>query len=248
MTAALPIVVSVRPGDQALLTGYPRRCPDAAPAQRPLFRDLLGDAFALLPRPVRDLHDAVGTVVAVGRCSVVRGQGLLAYAVGALFAFPPEGEAMPVTVTIERTPTGERWRRNFAGWTIATRLALGRGSAAGMLIERFGPVAFGLEVPGGPEGVFLAARRWWLCGVPMPRALCPLVAACEVARDGRFFFDVDIRLPWLGRLIHYRGALVRVHAETAPAAHAATGRLGDLLRHLRRQASAAAKAARSTAA
>ena len=50
-------------------------------------------------------------------------------------------------------------------------------------------------------------REWRAFGMPMPRALAPNGAAFQSAENGRFHFDVEIRLRLIGRLVHYRGWL-----------------------------------------
>ena len=44
-------------------------------------------------------------------------------------------------------------------------------------------------------------------GLSLPRALCGTVLSRSGARDGRYAFDIDARLPWIGRLVAYRGWL-----------------------------------------
>ena len=53
----------------------------------------------------------------------------------------------------------------------------------------------------------LLMRGMRCCGVPLPRALWPQIAATETERDGVFCFDVEIGLPGIGRLVRYRGWL-----------------------------------------
>ena len=51
---------------------------------------------------------------------------------------------------------------------------------------------------------------WRLGPLPLPRALGPsTVAHEEIDAGGRFVFDVEIRLPVVGRIAHYRGWLAR---------------------------------------
>jgi len=53
----------------------------------------------------------------------------------------------------------------------------------------------------------LVPRRWSLCGLAMPRFLLPGGSAVERGADGRFAFDVEIRLPFAGLVVAYRGTL-----------------------------------------
>ena len=64
-----------------------------------------------------------------------------------------------------------------------------------------------------PDGDRLVYRveGWRLGPVPLPRTLAPSTRAHEeVDAEGRFVFDVEISAPLIGRLVRYRGWLVRI--------------------------------------
>jgi len=87
---------------------------------------------------------------------------------------------------------------------------LSRPREGGRIQERFGPLTMDLRLT--PEGDRLVYRveGWRLGQVPLPRALAPSTSAHEeVDAEGRFVFDVEISLPLIGRLVRYRGWLVR---------------------------------------
>ena len=65
------------------------------PADAPLYRRLLGDAWTALPEPVRAMHELTGTLIASGRATVERGAGLLARLVAAVMGFPRAGRDCP---------------------------------------------------------------------------------------------------------------------------------------------------------
>ncbi len=46
-------------------------------------------------------------------------------------------------------------------------------------------------------------------GIPLPRWLAPSGEVYESAEDGRFNFNVEIAHRFIGRLVRYRGWLVR---------------------------------------
>jgi len=54
----------------------------------------------------------------------------------------------------------------------------------------------------------LVVRRWSLFGIPMPLALAPRGNSYEFAEGGRFHFHVEIRHPFTGLIVGYRGWLV----------------------------------------
>ena len=76
--------------------------------------------------------------------------------------------------------------------------------------ERFGLLTMDLRL--APEGERLIYRvdGWRLGPMPLPRALAPSTRAHEeVDAAGRFVFDVEISAPLIGRLVRYRGWLIR---------------------------------------
>jgi hypothetical protein len=180
---------------------------DAAPKDGPLYRRLLGEAWALLPPPLQRLHDLVGAFAAAGIATVERGTNPLARVIAAIMGFPPAGRDIPVRVSFRAEQGGELWRRDFAGRRFASRQAAGRGRHERLLIERFGPLAFRFALAVEGDRLRLVPRGWSAFGLPLPRWAAPSGDAYEFAAAGRFHFHVEIRLPLIGRIVHYRGWL-----------------------------------------
>jgi hypothetical protein len=107
-----------------------RDTPDPA---LPLYRRLLGDAYAALPAPIRAMHDLTDTLAVAGRASVERGTNPLARMIAAAVGFPPAGQDMPVTVEFTLRDGREVWRRDFAGRTFASTQEEGRGRSDRLL-------------------------------------------------------------------------------------------------------------------
>ena len=85
---------------------------------------------------------------------------------------------------------------------------IGLRRPAGWIVERFGPFAFDLRVPVTEGRLELVMAGMRFVGVPLPRFCWPLIRAAETEDEqGRFRFDVEIGLPWIGRLVRYRGLL-----------------------------------------
>jgi hypothetical protein len=181
---------------------------DAMPADAPLYRRLLGEAWTALPGPVRAMHELTGTLIASGLATVERGTGPLSRVVAAVMGFPAAGTAVPVRVDFHREGGREVWRRNFAGKAFFSTQEEGRGRFERLLCERFGPFAFGLALVRDGDKLRLVVRRWSVFGVPLPLALAPRGEAFESADDGRFNFHVEIGLPLVGLIVRYRGWLV----------------------------------------
>lgn len=184
----------------------------AAPFQR-----LLGRAWHELPECVRALHAREGAHAWEGVASVERGRGLLARIAAALFRFPRAAAAVPLRVEI--APRGERkvWRRRFAGRSFTSVLGEGRGRCERLMVERFGPLAFGVALVCDGGTLRYVVRRWSAFGLPLPRAWAPGGAAREFDDRGRFGFDVEIRHALSGLIVRYKGWLMPAGAKDAEA-------------------------------
>lgn len=182
-------------------------------ATLPLYRRLLGTAFDKLPKPIRDMHETGPGMTARGEADVERGTGLLARGIGWLFGFPGAGQGVPLSVRFDVDGDSEVWTRTFGDRSFSSRQEEGRGRMERLLVERFGPFAFGLALVTTGDGATgggrlrLVVRRWSVLGLPLPRRFAPYGEAFEAAEDGKFVFDVDIRLPLVGRIVRYRGML-----------------------------------------
>jgi uncharacterized protein DUF4166/saccharopine dehydrogenase-like protein len=174
--------------------------------RQPLYRRLLGAAWATLPAPLQVMHSLGDRIVAEGRATVERGNGLLARLIAALFGFPRAGRDVPVRVDFERRGNAEIWRRTFAGRSFASAQSAGSGRSDHLIVERFGPFAFGLAVLADSR-LQLVLRRWSFLGLPLPLWLAPGGDAYEYAADGRFHFHVELAHPLTGLIVRYRGWL-----------------------------------------
>ena len=172
-----------------------------------LYRNLLGDAFDGLPPALRAMHEPGEGLVAEGTATVRRGDTLAARLVARLLGMPREGDAVPLVVAFSALPGREVWRRDFDGRVIETVQKIVAGSGSKLLEERLGLVSWRFAVRPEADGLEFTLRGASLLGIPLPAVLCPIIRARESVHDGRFHFDAEVRLPLLGRLIHYRGDL-----------------------------------------
>ena len=181
---------------------------NAGSARAPLYRRLLGDAFEDLAAPIRRLHDLAGTMTARGVADIDRGRGILARLVAGVVGFPAAGRDVPVEVTIASEGAAEVWTRSFAGKRFSSILGEGRGRAAHLLRESFGPVTFALAIVVKDGRLELILRRWSFLGLTLPLWLAPRSLAFESGEDDRFHFHVEIALPLVGLIVRYRGWLL----------------------------------------
>ncbi|MES2988682.1 MAG: DUF4166 domain-containing protein [Pseudomonadota bacterium] len=169
----------------------------------PLYARAMGARFAALPAPVREMHMISGDAGAAGQGRVKRGKGL-AHLLGRIMGFPPTGE-YPVRVSFAEHAGKERWTRDFGGHCFTSELS----QAGQRVAERFGPLRFIFDLPSDGEGLRMALMDWTLFGVPMPRFLGPRIDAREWVAEGRFHFEVAVRMPVIGKVVHYTGWLAR---------------------------------------
>lgn len=167
-----------------------------------VYAGLMGERFAGLPPAVRRMHEVLRDGGASGEGEVRRGRSVLARLVGAVMGFPPEG-VHKLHVAFDEREGKERWTRHFGAHAFSSELS----ARGGLLVERFGPLRFGFELPSEAGGLSMTLRRWWVGPLPMPLALAPRTDAREWEEEGRFRFDVAIALPLAGPVVHYRGWL-----------------------------------------
>jgi hypothetical protein len=187
-----------------IYAGFRLGLPDTAP----LYHRALGEAWRLLPQPLRAMHDLKDVLVAEGRATVERGRRPDAWLIGSLFGFPRAGRDVPVKVSFRLQGGREIWRREFAGRVMHSTQEEGRGRFERLVCERFGPFCFGLALVLADGRMNIVVRRWTAFGIPMPRSWAPGGDAYESAEDGRFNFHVEIGLPLIGMIVRYRGWLV----------------------------------------
>lgn len=173
--------------------------------------------FSRLPEPIRIIHSRQQCASASGHCDVDRAGNPLALMIRVLFRMPRAGRDLPVTVRFTQRGGTERWERDFSGRVMRSHLS--RARIPGEITERFGAFVFTIRLRWDGTRLHYQMVKGKLFGIRLPRALLPRVAAFEEAVDGRFRFDVSLRVPLAGLLAHYRGWLVP-DAMAAEAAHA----------------------------
>lgn len=124
-----------------------------------------------------------------------------------LFALPPAVDDAPIEVDFVARGGRETWTRRVGGRTMRSQQYVGLRRPEGWIVEQFGPLAFDLQVPVKDGRLELVMSGMRLAGVSLPRFCWPHVRAVETEGEGRFHFDVEIGLPWIGRLVRYRGFL-----------------------------------------
>jgi Domain of unknown function (DUF4166) len=168
-----------------------------------LYRRLLGPRFADLPPALRALHDGTRSTRWQGRADVARGTSTVMRLLATLFRLPPAGPDQLLTVTFELAGETEIWTRTFG----QQRFRSVQFEQDDQLHETVGPSRLIMGVSADTSGLRLTMLGTRLLGVPLPRFLVPQIRAVETEQNGRFYFDVEARLPGFGRLVHYQGWL-----------------------------------------
>jgi hypothetical protein len=190
---------------RAILTGW-RDAPKGS-----IYRQILGDAFGNLPGQLQDLHQPGALAEWRGQAVVTRGKGRIAGLIAGIFGFPAEGHDVPISVRFRTDPSGlETWQRNFDGRIMVSTQEAGRGAWAQLIVERFGPFAFGLALVVKNGRLHLVPRHWSFFGLPLPKAWIPKGETYEVEVGGQFHFHVEVTLPLIGLVVCYDGGLQRV--------------------------------------
>lgn len=168
----------------------------------PLWPQLL-DAAALgaLPPRVHRLHRDARPSRYAGSVTVERGSGHAARLAAALLRLPPAGTHV-LEVEIAADTHGERWSRRFGSVPVTSRLAV----RDGRLIERIGMAVLGFRLAAAADGLRWRAESLAIAGIALPRRGFD-VGAFEYEQDGRYRFEVTVRLAPFGLLIAYAGSL-----------------------------------------
>jgi hypothetical protein len=191
----------------------------AADEVRPLYVQCLGADYDRLPPPVAHIHDLAGGAAWRGRADVDGSKGPLARLVARSLGLPAPARDVAVTVDFDVRDGIETWRRTFGERAFVSRQYAGNDGEQGLIVESFGILRFAMRPVASSHGIDLDLRSGRLLGMPLPRFLLPRIAATERVDDlGRFRFDVEIGVPGIGRLVHYRGWLEPADAISRVAA------------------------------
>lgn len=179
-----------------------------------LYQRVLQDRFATMPEPVRALHSVQEPTVYSGRCVIEGAANLVGWLAARLLGFPVAGRDVPVSVVITPRQGSEHWQRTFG--TVALASTLSDGARPREMLEALWPARVRLAIEPHQEGLDMRVLDGTMARIPLPRWMLPWTRALErVDAAGRFTFDVEIGMPIVGRLVHYRGWLVRAGPQPA---------------------------------
>ncbi len=180
-----------------------------------LFQRLLGAEFYHLAPAVKALHLPRGNSHWHGQCSIQRGRHPLARLAAFVTRMPPSMQAVPLHVHFHAEAGREVWQRDFNGHVLRSVLSKHHQH----LGERLGPVSFRFRLYRIGDELRWIGEGARIFGIlPLPASWLDGVRSREYSENGRYHFEVDARLPWIGRIVHYQGWL-------QPANEAQAGRV-----------------------
>lgn len=174
----------------------------------PIFKQALGESFAKLPEPIKELHNQFGNHVYEGRADIKAPTGILGRIASKIVGFPGGAADIPVKVSITGDEKSETWVREFDGQAFSSCLSVDQD---GFVQERFGPLNLRLGLELRDNKLLYPVIRGRLFGfIPFPLFLLPQsISHEEVDEKERFVFDVLLKFRFGGRIAHYQGWLER---------------------------------------
>jgi hypothetical protein len=160
----------------------------------------MGGDFARLPALIQRAH--LGEIQLEGVVEVARGKGLGGL-LAAIMKLPATAARCPMTVTGRHLPDRMVWRRSFAGRPFESVFV----KEGDHLVEGMGSLRLGLRPEVGGDRLHYRLLEARFGPIKLPRWIMPCLTAWEGERGGFYEFEVEIRLPIIGRLVRYGGLL-----------------------------------------
>ncbi len=153
------------------------------------------------------MHEREGFETAAGSCDVEWAPSMTAHVLATLALMPPPDERMKLYIHFSADSESEIWARDFGEHPFKTRLSSVLISNQSYLTEQLGPLRFVylLDVDQGrllQQTLFTSAF-----GIKLPKFLSPQIKAEEWEKEEWFCFAVEVRFPWVGKVINYNGRL-----------------------------------------
>lgn len=153
---------------------------------------------------IRSMHSRLTKGSSCGIADITRGKSIAAKILCSIIGFPKNGKNVFVRVEFDIKHDHEVWTRTFGEKSFSSRLYYRpRG-----VEDQFGPLRFRFLLKESAGNLQMVPDGWSLWRIPLPSILAPTGTAVEdVSEDGSFRFDVPIRAPIIGEIVHYRGTL-----------------------------------------
>jgi Domain of unknown function (DUF4166) len=170
-----------------------------------LLRNILGARFDAMPEAVRRMHSIAQTQDVRGISRVIGGKNPLSWLIRVIAALPTPTHRAPIYIRFIKGQNFEEWDRHFGKSRFHTIMKREGEYLAEHLVAF--PVTFVHEVQADHRGFFLHVSKVRFLGIPLPRLLCPTLAARAGEWRGRYRFSTMVGFWFCGRVISYFGYL-----------------------------------------
>ncbi len=172
-----------------------------------IFESVLDQEFSNLAEALKTLHKPSGKTIWKGEAETQGPANIFGKIAGLLAGVSVSDARSSVTVCITPHNGGETWQRDFGGRKFKSHLKPGLAKNEYLMMESFGAIKVAMAIFKKGETLRFVPRRWFLFGLPMPKALLPYGDTFEYQEDGKFWFNVSLNVPLAGRVASYKGWL-----------------------------------------
>ncbi|MGI8981498.1 MAG: DUF4166 domain-containing protein [Pirellulaceae bacterium] len=167
-----------------------------------LYQRVLGERYQQLHPLLREFHGR-SEVRAEGTFRIIRPPQLFKRLLGSLLGMPAAAENVPTILTVATIKNAEKWVRSFGKF----RMATWQWSWQHLLLERSGPVTFGIHLEIVDGGMHFVCKRVWLLGIPLPLWIAPSVLAVVTPLQHGWHAKVQLMFPLIGEMLRYEGEI-----------------------------------------
>lgn len=174
----------------------------------PIYRQVLGEDFDQLPRMVREFHSVLGDAKYSGRVVIDGPDNSFGRLIAWCSGLPRVSTEQAFEFSMQADENSETWRRHFPDGDMVSLLR----AVDGCLVERLGVFQLGFRLDVATDKLSMLLDRVTAFGIPCPSILFPRVTAEEYGDDERFYFNIEMHMPLVGRVVAYKGYLDMISA------------------------------------
>lgn len=176
----------------------------------PIFETVAGSAYDELPPSLQLFHSQTGPHHWRGQASAIAASNPLGKLIARIVGLTLKTGDWPLDVHVHQDAGGEVWERKFGERRFKSRFSAGKDKNERLLVEQFGPAKIALACIIENGRLHLIPRRINVFGIPIPRFMLPKEDSYEYEQNGKFHFNINVKVPLAGRIAHYRGWLEKV--------------------------------------
>ena len=183
----------------------------------------MGPAFDRLAPALARFHGLSGRHRLQGEVAVEAPASALGRLLARALGAPQQAAHGAIVFELDANPVAEVWTRHFPARTMQSTLR----QSGDLIVEHLGAARLGFVLEEAQGRLVMRLRHLHFWGVPCPAWLRPQVVAEETGRGDALHFHVLATVPWVGRVVHYRGHLVVPAAGGDEAVPASVVRAGS---------------------